>query len=272
MDTSVTRQDRTSNMAAKILFALAAALCAFAAVSAGPARLFEDAELEQNKLDLQNLEGNKLFWINATEILEKIEESLERVQEKIELVSEEVQNAVDSIVEGIENAAASAAEQWAKDVAKWVAQANQTNTDVQACLDEQQQPLAEVQAALKADSRKCIAVRLDKLGKALDKVKAAGPAALAVLEEAKITIDQCNSLGDIVSTGFCLLGDMPAVQAKAATVVLKATASATVAAAQAAAIIPMASLCTTTATTKHAAEVSAIVDATVACIKDKIAA
>lgn len=75
-----------------------------------------------------------------------------------------------------------------------------------------------------------------------------------------------------MSTSVCLIVKLPFVQVEAAAVVARATVSATFVAVQASAIVPMASLCTSAALAGRAAEVSAIADTTIACIKEKLSA
>ncbi|XP_034253303.1 uncharacterized protein LOC117652467 [Thrips palmi] len=279
-------------MAAKILAVLAAALCALAAVPASPAPagllqhvdkfdFFDETAIQSLEGDkftildettIQHLQGSKLFKINTTKILENIAEYLKRLEERIDLVSDEVQSAVESVLDRIETAAAAAALKWSDDVGRWVDKAKKTSADIKECLREEQQPLAVVAAALKADSYQCLSGRLETLQHTWENLKASAPAALEILEEAKAKVEKCARRENALLVVLCVVKDLPFVEVKAAAVIAEATVFATVAAGQAAAIVPMASLCATAATTKHAAEVSAIVDATVACIKEKIAA
>ena len=225
-----------------------------------------DAQLQSLGLDQQQLDFK---WINATEILTEIEALLGILEEKIGEVSDEVESAVESILQGIEAVALNLAQKWSDEVQKWVDKANAADVDIQICL-QQKPSLADVVDGLRADAKKCVDDRITDLRAALQNLKDLGPMGDAILEEAKTQIDICLDNSNPIAAGVCLVSTLPAIKVKAAALAAEAVWRSTVVSVKISAAIPLGALCTSKVTAGRAAQATAIVNATVDCIRSKL--
>ncbi|KAJ1532096.1 hypothetical protein ONE63_000725 [Megalurothrips usitatus] len=248
-----------------VLIACAAAFCAFADV---------DVDLQDTELaDLQDLQSDEILTpdqflrVNATEILEKIEEILGVIEDKIAEATARVEASVEAALQGIEDAALDSAAKWNASVQEWVEKANRAGVNVQLCLDSQNRTLADVCADLKKDARRCVSSSIADIRVAVANVQKAGPEARALLENAGNAVVECTQKPNVIQVGICLGTSLVPIHIKATALMAKTVWRSGVVAAKTAGLGPLSSLCASRATVARSAEATKIVNTTVCCIK-----
>jgi len=257
----------------KILFAVVAAVCAFQVLTASPLLEiadFKDLEMEDKMAPIHELMFDTKF-LNASKILEAIENILSTVQAKAEEITAKLEAAVKNALDKIEQAAINAADRWNATIDEWVQRASEAGVNIVDCIENNGfTELPELANELREEAKECVSGEIDKAKQAVQDVKNLVTVARKLVNDTRNVIETCADKDTFIQNGLCLVQNTPYLGIRAARLTLDSVALSARAAARIAAVAPMASLCASKVAASKGADASKIVDATTACIREKL--
>ena len=235
-------------MAAKILLAAFAVMCAFGALNAKP--------------------HAQTLSITPNYVVEKLQQALAVVHSAIQEVDAKVDAGVTAMMDKIDADANELAERWNAQVDNLAQKATSMGVDVAECIVMQKQ-LPPVVDNLRAQARECAETQMKGLRAAVQELEGLNPAANAILDDAKLQVAQCDQDGGHLSNILCLGKVLMQEQGEATKLIGQVVVKSGKIVAQVAAAVPNVALCSSKTTSASVAAANEIGQATVSCFQNK---
>ena len=133
------------------------------------------------------------------------------------------------------------------------------------------EPLSGLAQDLEVDAKECLNEHMGDVTAAVQALKDLAPTAVAVIREDEAEVQECLAKDDVPAIGLCLMTVLPKVKVEEAKIAAEAVVMAAKAGGEAAALVPLAAVCTAEATAARSAQASVIIDQTVTCIRSALA-